>query len=187
MTDILIEIISELPLNKKNALFKRLTQGLKLDDSNNIEYISRLTISCFNSANKKEETPKDKEIETKMKEEDSIDYYGLSLLFDYILFNFDDKKIYEENNIDKTINTFENTIIDIIDDESLFEINDMNYFLDKLFENIKSNTKHNSIIQSIKLIRKLLNIIENYFRDNPDNLIKILDKKYDIISLLIDD
>ena len=187
MTDILIEIISELPLNKKNALFKRLTQGLKLDDSNNIEYISRLTISCFNSANKKEETPKDKEIETKMKEEDSIDYYGLSLLFDYILFNFDDKKKYEENNIDKTINTFENTIIDIIDDESLFEINDMNYFLDKLFENIKSNTKHNSIIQSIKLIRKLLNIIENYFRDNPDNLIKILDKKYDIISLLIDD
>ena len=187
MTDILIEIISELPLNKKNSLFKRLTQGLKLDDPNNIEYISRLTISCFNSTNKKEETPKDKEIETKMNEEENLDYYGLSLFFDYILYNFDEKKIYEENNIDKTINTFENTIIDIIDDETLFGINDMNYFLDKLFENIKSNAKHNSIIQSIKLIRKLLNIIENYFRDNPDSVIKILDKKYDIISLLIDD
>ena len=187
MTDILIEIISELPLNKKDALFKRLTQGLKLDDSNNIEYISKLTISCFNSSNIQAHQSKDNEMDAKMIEEDNTDYYGLSLFFEYILYNFDDKKRYEENNVDKAINTFANTIIDIIDNESLFEINDVDYFLDKLFENIKSNTKHNSTIQSIKLIRKLLNIIENYFRDNADNALKVLDKKYDIISLIIDD
>lgn len=122
-----------------------------------------------------------------MKEEENIDYYGLSLFFDYILYDLDDKKIYEENNIDKTINTFENTVNEIMDNESLFGKNDVNFFLDKLFENIKSNTKHNNIIQSIKLIRKLLNIIENHFREDADDAFKILDKKYDIILLLIDD
>ena len=188
MTDILIEIISGLSMDKKDTLFKRLTQGLKLDDtnSNNIDYISKLTVSCFDFT-KKEVFTNEKETDEKMVEEEKTEYYGLNIFFDYVLFNFDDKKNYEESNVDKTINTFASTIEDIIDNNSLFGINDINYFLDKLLENIKSNEKHNSTIQSIKLIRKLLNIIETELRDNADDILKILDKKYDIITLLIDD
>ena len=43
MKRLLIEIISELPRQKKDILFKRLSQGIKFDNNNNIEYISQLT------------------------------------------------------------------------------------------------------------------------------------------------
>ena len=188
MTDILIEIISELPDDKKNDLFNRLTKGIKLDDinSNNIEYISRLTISCFNST-KLQSSLDNEETEIKiMEEESNNNYYGLSILFNYILYNFNEKKSYDENNVDKAIITFENTIEEI-GENSTFGKDDIHSFLDKLFENIKSNDKHNSIVQSIKLIQKLLFVIERVLEENPENILKNLDKKYDIITLLIDD
>ena len=50
MKKLLIEIISQLPKQKKDILYQRLSKGIKLDNSNNIEYISKLTESCFNSA-----------------------------------------------------------------------------------------------------------------------------------------
>ena len=190
MKDILIEIVSELPVEKKDALFKRLSEGIKLDDTNanNIEYISRLTSSCFSST-KIRHSSKEKNSEqiVKMIEEKSNNnYYGLNLIFEYIIYNFDDKKGYKENNIDKAIIHFENTIKDI-GDNSLFGVEDIQFFLDKLFENIKSNEKHNSIIQSIKLIYKLLITISKRFGENFENVLKNLDGKYDIITLLIND
>ena len=188
MTDILIEIISEFTDDKKNVLFNRLTQGIKLDDinSNNIEYISRLTISCFNSTKIKNSLDNE-ETEVKiMEEESNNNYYGLSILFNYILYNFNEKKSYDENNVDKAIISFENTIEEI-GENTIFGIDDIISFLDKLFENIKSNDKHNSIVQSIKLIQKLLFVIERVLEENPENILKNLDKKYDIITLLIDD
>ena len=194
MKDILMEIVSELPLEKKNELFKRLSKGIQLGDnsSDNIEFISKLTISCFNSTKMKDslnvddkEDEKEKE-EKLMEEESENNYYGLSMIFDYILYNFDETKNYKENNIDKAINLFENTIVEI-GSNTLFGIDDIELFIDKLFENVKSNEKHNSIIQSIKLIPKLLSVIENDFDEELEDILKGLNQKYDIITLLIDD
>ena len=119
--NILMEIISELPIEKKEVLFKRLCQGIKLNDplSDNIEYISKLTISCFKSTKIKDshnldESLNDTENEVKIMEEETENhYYGLSMIFDYILYNFEENKKYKENNVDKAINYFENKIINI--------------------------------------------------------------------------
>ena len=189
--DILMQIISELPKEKKEALFNRLTQGIKLDDntSDNIEYISKLTISCLSSKRKssiidlfgKEDPNKIMEIEP------DKNYYGLSMIFDYILYNFDAKKCSKENVIiEKAINNFKKIIIDI-EETNQFSIEDIHFFLDKLVENIKSNDKHNNIIQSIKLIKNLLNIVEENFDESQEAILKILNQKYDIITLLIND
>ena len=193
MKNILMEIVSELPSNKKDSLFKRLSQGIKLSDntSDNIEYISGLTISCFNSTKIKDseidDDNDDKENEVKIMEEESENnYYGLSMIFDYILYNFEENKNYKDNNVDKAINLFGNTIIEI-GNNLLFGVEDIQLFLDKLFENIKSNDKHNNIVQSIKLIQKLLSIIEEKLSENLEPILKNLNEKYDIITLLIND
>jgi ubiquitin C-terminal hydrolase len=175
MKKLLVEIISELPKQKKDILYKKLTEGVKPDNINNIEYISKLTESCFNKSKNDEKTPPDN------------NYYGLNMIFDSIIKDFNDKKKYDENIIDTSIDSFERTINKITHFDD-FEIGDIFFFIDKLFDNIKNNGKHNSIIQSIKLIQKLLNIIRNK-RDNH-NLIKYLknsDEKYDIITLLVND
>jgi len=177
MKKLLIEIVSELPRQKKDILFKRLSQGIKFDNNNNIEYISKLTEACFNKLNK-EENPKIKE---------NNNYYGLIMIFNYIIKDFDDKKKYDENNVDVAIESFEHTIFKIIRNKTL-KVENAFYFVDNLFDNIKSNNKHNSVIQSMKLIEKLLNI----FRIAKENTIflnnlKILDEKYDIITLLVND
>ena len=176
MKKLLIEIISELPQQKKNTLYKRLSDGIKLDNINNIEYISKLTESCFNK-NKIDDnkTPKDK------------NYYGLNIIFDYIIKDFDEKVKSGENNVDKAIELFEHTI-SRISHHNEFEIEDVFYFIYKLFDNIKNNNKHYSVIQSIKLIQKLLNIIR--VKKGLNSLIKNLkqlDEKYDIITLLVND
>ena len=194
MKNILMEIISELPIEKKEVLFKRLCQGIKLNDplSDNIEYISKLTISCFKSTKIKDshnldESLNDTENEVRIMEEETENhYYGLSMIFDYILYNFEENKKYKENNVDKAINYFENTIIDI-GNNTLFGIDDIQLFLDKLFENIKSNKKHNNIVQSIKLIQNLLYIIDENYENKQETVLKNLNEKYDIITLLIND
>ena len=177
MKKLLIEIVSELPRQKKDILFKRLSLGIKFDNNNNIEYISKLTEACFNKLNK-EETPKTKE---------NNNYYGLIMIFNYIIKDFDDKKKYDENNVDVAIDWFDHTIFQIIRNNTL-KVENAFYFVDSLFDNIKSNNKHNSVIQSMKLIEKLLNI----FRIAKENTIflnnlKALDEKYDIITLLVND
>ena len=179
MKKLLIEIISELPQQKKNNLYKRLSDGVKLDNINNIEYISKLTESCFNKTKTDEKTPKDR------------NYFGLNMIFDYIIKDFNettktDEKT-DENNVNKTIDLFEHTISRIINHDG-FEIEDVFYFIDKLFDNIKNNTKHDSVIQSVKLIQKLFNIIRVKKDINIliQNITK-LDEKYDIITLLVND
>ena len=174
MRKLLIEIISELPQQKKDILYKRLSEGIKLDNINNIEFILKLTECCFNKYISIEKTPKDK------------NYFGLNMIFGYIIKDFDEKKI-DKNNVDKTIDLCEHTISKIIHHEG-FEIEDIFYFIDKLFDNIKNNNKHNSIIQSIKLIQKLMNIVRNkkYINDFIQYL-KKLNETYDIITLLEND
>ena len=184
MKKLLFEIISELPKEKKNILFNRLSQGIKFDDekTNNIEYISKLTESCFNSSeiNTKEHTNKEDE-------KKDNNYYGLNMIFDYIIKDFNDKKRYDENNVDTAIDSFEH-IINVVLNDGIFKIDDVVIFLEKLFENIKNNNKNNSIIQSIKLIHILFSILgKKKYRNNFIKHFKILDEKYDIINLIIND
>ena len=52
MKNILCDVISELPSEKKNLTFNHLIKNLNFDENkSDIEYISRLTESCFSSSN----------------------------------------------------------------------------------------------------------------------------------------
>ena len=192
MKKLLIEIISELPKEKKNILFNRLSRGIKLDDEkiNNIDYISKLTESCLYSSNLNKinnEKEKDKEEQIDIDEEmNGNNYYGLNMIFDYIVKDFNDKKKYDENNVDTAINSFEHIINNILSC-GIFKADDVVFFLEKLFHNIKNNPKRNSIIQSIKLIHKLLIILSKKKKGCMKNIIKKLDEKYDIFTLFIND
>ena len=196
MKKILIEIISGLPKEKKNLLFNRLSQGLKfdIDNTNNIEYILNLTKSCFESSDIESDDSKEKEKDNDNDNDieidivDTVNYYGLNTIFDYIIKDFDDKKRYDENNVDIALNNFVDILLNILKKSNNFNIEDIFFFIEQLFENIKFNSKHNSIIQSIKIIHKLFNALgkkkyKNIFMKNLKNL----DEKYDIITLLIND
>ena len=174
MKKLLIEIISELPQQKKDKLILKLFQGIKLDNSNNIDYISKLTESCFSKSLNGELT------------KSNNNYYGLEMLFNYIIKDFNDKKKYDENNVDLAIDSFERIITKIMS-LNKFEINNVFLYIDKLFDNIKSNNKHNSVIQSIILIQKVLNILIKSNKDVLCENLKILEQKYDIIDLIIND
>ena len=109
------------------------------------------------------------------------------MIFDYIVKDFNDKKIYEENNVDIAINSFEHIINAVLNNGS-FKIDDVVFFLEKLFENIKNNSKNNSVVQSIKLIYKIFSILVNKkYKNNFIKHLKLLDEKYDIITLIIND
>jgi len=129
-------------------------------------------------------------------------YYGLDLLFNYIMFNYNkEKAIANNNNILKSIKAFKY----ILDSTNIIKPNDISYFLDNLLDNIKSNKKFNSLVQGFKLIEILLNkilnnneynIALNDSKENEDNIsisendveiLSILDSKYDIITLVIND
>ena len=166
--------------------FNHLIKNLNFDENkSDIEYISRLTESCFSSSNydiyqkliekfsnkkekeekdekkgeidaahpdnEKEEKEKENENETKENEEFQ-NYYGLTLLFDYIIKDFNDKKPFDKNNVNFAIEAFNH----IIQFASNIESKDVTHFMDLLFDNIKFNEKHNSVVQSLLMIKKLL-------------------------------
>ena len=176
MKKLLIEVVSELPKHKKDFLFKRLTEGIKLDNLNNIEYILKLTESCFNKSMSDDKNFKDK------------NYYGLKMVFEYIIKDFNDKTNFHDNIVDMAIDSFETTIFKILRNNG-FDINDFLYFIEQLIENIKNNPKNNSIVQSIKLIIKLLNIIRSKKDLNNKLILHLtkLDEQYEIINLFVKD
>ena len=195
MKKILIEIVSKLPKEKKDLLFNRLSKGLKFDieNSDNIEYILDLTESCLDScnsikSNENEDKKNDEDMdidENKSKKENK--YYGLNMIFEYIIKDFNDKIKYDKNNINLALNSFIDTIL-IIKKNGNITFEDIFFFIEKLFDNIKSNNKYNSIIQSIKIIYKLFeNFGKKKSKINFIKNLKKLDEKYDIISLLIND
>ena len=198
MKKIIIEIMSVLPKEKKNLLFNRLANGLKFDteNTNNIDYILKLTESsfCFSEAdmkkenNEKENDNKENDIKIDEDEKKENNYYGLNIILNYIINDFDYKKEYEENNIDTSLNNFVESIKTILKDSNDFTIEDIFFFIERLFENIKLNKTHNSIIQSIKIIYKLFVFLgKKKFRNNFIKNLKKLNDKYDIINLIIDD
>ena len=188
---LLIQIIKVLPKDKKDSLFLRLSKDVKFNhkSNNEIEFISELTEVCFNKPKeKKEEAKKEANLENKEKVNDEkINYYGLNMIYDYITKDFDDKIKSEENNVDFAIDSFKNIIFKALYLNHI-KPDDVFYFVEQLFDNIKSNNKHNSVIQSIKLIQFLMDFLKG--KKNCDNLLinlRNLNKKYNIISLLIDD
>ena len=131
-------------------------------------------------------------------------YYGLDMFFKYILYTYNEKKAIENKNVNisKAIKSFK-YILDM--SIEVIKMSDLFYFLNELFDNIKSNKKHNSVVQSLILIEILLNKIQkNEKNDNrvlnnnrnsslsnvncEDNeIVNILDEKYDIITLISND
>ena len=143
-----------------------------------------------------------KKNEDNNKEKKKRNYYGLDLLFNYIMYNYNKEKAIENNsNILKSIKAFKY----ILDSSNIIKSKDISYFLDCLFDNINSNKKYNSIVQGFKLIEILLNkmlynngynIAPNNSNLNEDNasisennveVLSILDSKYNIISLIVND
>jgi len=99
----------------------------------------------------------------------------------YIIKDFNEKKPYDKNNVNFAIEAFNH----IIQFTSNIESKDLYHFMDLLFDNIKSNEKHNSIIQTLILIRKLISKFCEI--KNEEEIIKKLDNKYNIISLIVND
>ena len=179
MQKLVIKIISVLPKDKKEKLFYRLSKGIKFNykSNNDIEFISELTIACFNKSSN----------EILIIEGTDKNFYGLNMIFNYIIKDFDDKIRDEENNVGFAVNIFSNTIAKIYRVDQL-KINEVFIFVEKLFENIKFNNKHNSVIQSIKLIQFLIDMLKG--KKTSENLILLLknfDKRYDIVPLLMED
>ena len=205
MKNILCDIIPELPSDKINLIFNHLIKNLNFDENiSDIEYITRLTESCFSSSNineykkliekytkkgkennKEEKDPAIADIdineEDKIENENFQNYYGLTLLFDYIIKDFNDKKSFDKNNVKFAIDSFNN----IVQFTSNIESKDVYHFIDLLFNNIKTNEKHNSIIQSLIMIKRLISNL--YCQNNGEYIINKLNNKYNIISLLVDD
>ena len=201
MKNILCDVISELPSDKKNLIFNHLIKNLNFDEKKtDIEYITRLTESCLENESyqrllkqykrKQMQEMEDEEEEEDDQKEDSDNkecqnYYGLTLLFDYIIKDFNEKKPYDKNNVNPAIDAFNHCI----QSTSCIESKDILYFMDLLFDNIKMNEKHNSVIQSLILIRKLIvKLYENTLISNSkDSVIKQINQKYNIISLIVND
>ena len=132
-------------------------------------------------------------------------YYGLDMLFKYILFTYDVKKALDNNNlnISKAIRAFKY----ILDSTNAIKMNDTYHFLKELLENIQTNKKHNSVVQSLILVEILLNKLQKGNNEKNDNafsnnkmssisnvnieeneaIVHQLDEKYDIITLISDD
>jgi hypothetical protein len=201
MKNILCDVISELPSDKKNLIFNHLIKNLNFDEKKtDIEYITRLTESCLENESYQKlleqykrkqlqdlEDEEEEEDEPKedLENKESQNYYGLTLLFDYIIKDFNEKKPYDKNNVNPAIDAFNHCI----QSTSCIESKDILYFMDLLFDNIKMNEKHNSVIQSLIMIRKLIvKLYENTLISNfKDSVIKQMNQKYNIISLLVND
>ena len=189
---------------KSNSLFKN--KKMKKNFSRNISNNS-LEKYLMNSSSYRKKNSKKKNLKTTYKKTTMKNYFGLNLLFDYIIYNYNEAKaLSNKNNISKAINSFKY----ILDSSKTIKIPDIYYFLDKLLDNININKKYNSVVQSLNLIEILLNklIFSNNKKSNIYNLnlnfeninfndldmneeegkiISQLDNKYDIISLITND
>ena len=188
MKKLLNKIISVFPKEKKDILFQRLSNGIKFNNKKNddIEFISELTLACLNKPNEK--TPKDKNevIILNNDKAQENNFYGLNIIFDYIIKDFDDKIKYEDNNVDFAIDSFKNIIFQVIHFNQL-GVEEIFVFIEKLFDNIENNKKHNSVVQSMKLLQYLIDLIKSKKINFIIVSLKELDKKHNIILLLIND
>ena len=191
MKKLLNRIISVFPKEKKDHFFQRLSKGIIFNNksNNDIEFISELTEACLKIPTEK--NPKEKNVVININNNhnkiDEKNFYGLNMIFDYIIKDFDDKIKYEENNVDFAIDSFKNTIYRALYLNQL-KPDEVFIFIEKILENIKNNNKHNSVVQSMKLFQYLMDVIKSKKNNNNLNVnLKSLDQKYNIILLLIED
>ena len=192
-----IQILKTKTFTKNKTLKKKFSKNV----SNNS--LEKLLLNSPNNkkGEKKKRSPKNNIFKKIIKK----NYYGLDLLFNYIIFSYNEKKaIINNNNITKAIKSFKF----ILDSTGAIKVKDIHYFLDKLLENIISNKKNNSIVQSLILIEILLNkllsininknnniyniaqnsnFIFNNINQEEGEIIYELDNKYNIISLITND
>jgi hypothetical protein len=185
----------------KNNKNKKISRNIAMN--NNLSNIEKYLVNTTNSGqSKKKNITKNNKRNIYKK-----NYYGLDLLFNYILYNYDEiKALTNISNLTQSIISFKN----IIDSSREINRNDIYFFLDKLLYNISNNKKHNSAVQSLILIDILLNrllifdiqkndiyqlsqdnntINYNDFNLNEEEgeIIYDLNSKYDIITLLTND
>ena len=177
--NIIIDIISELPLDKKNYLFNEITKKLNFgSNQNDIDYLIKLVEACLKPSKKetkKEEKEKEEEDDLYEKRY-NIGINGLNLLFNYIIKDFDINKPYDKNNVDEAIESFSKA--------KYLKPNDILNYIDKLFENIKTDESHKSVIQCMILIVNLINQINEKIEYN---IFQKLDSKYHILNLIVND
>ena len=172
---IISDIVSVLPIEKRNKIFNECTKDMDLTINENIEFIKNLTDNCLNYLNLNIE---EKKILLK---ESKDNLYGIDTLYNYIMKNRTNED-FKNNNISIAIDA----LVHILSNS--FTVKDITIFnyLDQIFENIKNNDKHYNIIQSIKLIQKIFDFcFEN--RITKEKFLENLDEKYDIITLFVND
>ena len=171
---IISDIVSVLPIEKRNKIFNECTKDMDLSINENIEFIKNLTDNCLNYSNLNIE-------EKKILKESKVNLYGIDTLYNYIMKNRtkDDCK---NNNILIAIEA----LVQILSNS--FTVNDkiIYNYLEQIFENMNNNDKHYNIIQSIELIE---NIFDYCFekRTSKEKFLQMLDDKYDIITLFVND
>ena len=181
--NIIIDIISELPLDKKNYLFNEITKKLNFgSNQNDIDYLIKLVEACLKPSKKETKKKEEKEKEKEEEEEDlytksyNIGINGLNLLFNYIIKDFDINKPYDKNNVDEAIESFSKV--------KYLKPNDILNYIDKLFENIKTDESHKSVIQCMILIVNLINQINEKIEYN---IFEKLDSKCSVLNLIVND
>ena len=179
--NIIIDILPELPLDKKNYLFNEITKKLNFDaNPNDIDFLLKLVEACLKPTKTEKETKKEenKKKETKddlYEQSYNIGINGLNVLFNYIIKDFDINKSYDKNNVDKAIESFSKI--------KYLKPNDILNYIEKLFDNIKNNETHNSVIQCMILIMLLI----NQLNEKIENIFEKLDKEYSILNLIVND
>ena len=179
----LIDVIEKLPSYKKEKVFKTIVQKFELDKNiSDFDYLLKLIEACLIPIKTKILTQTEEQ-KTKEKEEYEKSYKiglsGLDLLFNYIIKDFDTKKSLDTDIMDKAIDTF--------GEIRYLKWEDTYKYIEKLFDNIKQDNEHKSVIQSIILIRKLLYNLNSQKGISEQNIFEKLDNEYKIFNLFIND
>ena len=182
--NILIDVFEKLPSYRKEQLFKNITEKFDFNENEDeIEYLLKIIEACLieNKNNKKKNKTEEEKIKENEEYEKSykIGLKGIDLLFNFIIKDFDIEKTIKKNNIDKAI--------DIFNKIKYLKTEDIYNYIEKLFDNIKSDNEHKAVIQSIILIERLLNNLSKVKEKIELNIFEKLDNKYKIFNLIIND
>ena len=234
MKKIICEILKNTKeIDRKNELYKKISKSLGFNQNiEDIEFAAQLTSACLyqNPDNNKNNQDKknnfnnknnyksnsflpnknnnhaiksniNSQTNPKKNDENTMKYYGLETLFKYIIHGF----VGTKNDINSHLSQAIDSFCKVLNDINNLSFTDIYYFMERTIKNIRDNQEHNSIVQSLILLKKLIlkifdlksekiEIIKNakvklFYKDpneGRENL-KKLNNKYKIISLLIDD
>lgn len=171
--NIICDISKVLPESKKKLLFQKLKSLSQQICANSplkyLEFILRLTDGCISFYVPKED-------DNILLQEDKL--YGIPLLYGYILdYIKEDKK---ENTL-QIVKRSCAYLIQLLRDTTKVSDEVVEKILELLFDNIINKT---STIQSMLLIK---GIIKNRDSKTKNNMIDLLDNKYDIVTLVVND